>query len=38
MTWVCEKSGWKHAPVPADMLEAAEVKAKAALEEGMEED
>lgn len=38
MTWVSEASGWKHAAVPADLLAEAEVKAKAALEEGMEED
>ncbi|WVQ93984.1 hypothetical protein IAU59_001062 [Kwoniella sp. CBS 9459] len=38
MTWVCEESGNKHAPVPADLLAEAETKAKAALEEGMEED
>jgi 20S proteasome subunit alpha 7 len=38
MTWVCEESGMKHAAVPADLLAEAEEKAKAALEEGMEED
>jgi hypothetical protein len=38
MTWICEESGFKHAPVPADLLAEAEAKAKAALEEGMEED
>lgn len=38
MTWVCEASGWKHASVPSDLLVEAERKAKAALEEGMEED
>jgi 20S proteasome subunit alpha 7 len=38
MTWVCEESGFKHAAVPADLLAEAETKAKAALEEGMEED
>ncbi|TYJ55517.1 hypothetical protein B9479_003789 [Cryptococcus floricola] len=38
MTWVCAESGWKHALVPEDLLKTAEEKAKAALEEGMEED
>jgi 20S proteasome subunit alpha 7 len=32
MTWVCEASGWKHAPVPDELLMEAERKAKAALE------
>ncbi|WRT63390.1 uncharacterized protein IL334_000295 [Kwoniella shivajii] len=38
MTWICEESGNKHALVPEDLLKSAEEKAKAALEEGMEED
>lgn len=38
MTWVCAESKFKHALVPADLLKEAEEKAKAALEEGMEED
>ncbi|KAK4688324.1 20S proteasome subunit alpha 7, partial [Tremellales sp. Uapishka_1] len=38
LTWVCEESGGKHALVPADLVAEAEVAAKAALEEGMEED
>ena len=38
MTWVCEASGMKHALVPADLMAEADAKAKAALEEGMEED
>lgn len=38
MTWVGPESGYKHAAVPADLLAEAEEKAKAALEEGMEED
>jgi 20S proteasome subunit alpha 7 len=38
MTWVCEESGNKHALVPAELQREAEVQAKAALEEGMEED
>ncbi|KAE8540529.1 hypothetical protein D1P53_003478 [Cryptococcus gattii VGV] len=38
MTWICEESGNKHALVPKDLLAEAETKAKAALEEGMEED
>ncbi|WWD22861.1 hypothetical protein CI109_107356 [Kwoniella shandongensis] len=38
MTWICTESGNKHAPVPADLLVEAEAAAKAALEEGMEED
>jgi 20S proteasome subunit alpha 7 len=38
MTWVCEESKMKHALVPADLMAEAEAKAKAALEEGMEED
>lgn len=38
MTWVCEASGWKHAAVPQELLVEAERKARAALEEGMEED
>ncbi|WVQ64579.1 hypothetical protein V866_004173 [Kwoniella sp. B9012] len=38
MTWICQESGNKHAPVPEDLLKSAEEKAKAALEEGMEED
>jgi 20S proteasome subunit alpha 7 len=38
MTWVCEESKGRHVVVPADLLAEAEEKAKAALEEGMEED
>lgn len=38
MTWICTESGNKHSLVPADLLAEAEEKAKAALEEGMEED
>ena len=38
MTWICEESGWKHQAVPEDILADADAKAKAALEEGMEED
>ncbi|WVW81469.1 hypothetical protein I302_103463 [Kwoniella bestiolae CBS 10118] len=38
MTWICQESGNKHRPVPDDLLKSAEEKAKAALEEGMEED
>jgi 20S proteasome subunit alpha 7 len=38
MTWICTESNGKHVPVPADLLAEAEVKARAALEEGMEED
>lgn len=38
MTWVGPETGFKHAAVPADLLAEAEEKAKAALEEGMEED
>lgn len=37
MTWICEASGWKHAPVPGDVLAEAERKAKAALEEVLED-
>ncbi|BEI86137.1 hypothetical protein CcaverHIS002_0604240 [Cutaneotrichosporon cavernicola] len=38
MTWVGPETGFKHAAVPADLLAEAEAAAKAALEEGMEED
>jgi 20S proteasome subunit alpha 7 len=38
MTWVCPESGNKHASVPVDLLVEAGAAAKAALEEGMEED
>jgi len=38
MTWICKESGGKHVVVPADLLAEAEAKARAALEEGMEED
>ena len=38
MTWVCPESKGRHAAVPVDLLAEAETKAKAALEEGMEED
>ncbi|WWC85512.1 uncharacterized protein L201_000376 [Kwoniella dendrophila CBS 6074] len=38
LTWICEESGNKHALVPEELLKSAEEKAKAALEEGMEED
>ncbi|TXT10675.1 hypothetical protein VHUM_02180 [Vanrija humicola] len=38
MTWVSPESGFKHQTVPADLLAEAEAAAKAALEEGMEED
>ena len=38
MTWVCSESGEKHAAVPSELLAEAETKARAALEEGMEED
>jgi 20S proteasome subunit alpha 7 len=38
MTWVSTETGGKHAAVPEDLLAEAEAKAKAALEEGMEED
>ncbi|WVQ85177.1 hypothetical protein IAT38_007342 [Cryptococcus sp. DSM 104549] len=38
LTWICEESGNKHALVPTDLQADAEAKAKAALEEGMEED
>ncbi|KAL7420192.1 putative proteasome subunit alpha type-7 [Cryptotrichosporon argae] len=39
MTWVSSTdTAGRHAAVPADLLAAAEAKAKAALEEGMEED
>ncbi|WVO13550.1 hypothetical protein L204_101171 [Cryptococcus depauperatus] len=38
MTWVCEESNNKHALVPEELVKEAENKAKAALEEGMEED
>lgn len=38
MTWVGPETGYKHAAVPSDLLAEAEEKAKAALEEGMEED
>jgi len=38
MTWVSTESKFKHALVPSDLMAEAEAKAKAALEEGMEED
>ncbi|RXK34959.1 20S proteasome subunit alpha 7 [Tremella mesenterica] len=38
MTWVCAESGGKHKAVPEDLLKEAEAAARAALEEGMEED
>jgi 20S proteasome subunit alpha 7 len=38
MTWVCKESGNKHKAVPQDLLDEADAKGKAALEEGMEED
>ena len=38
MTWICAESGMKHALVPKELMVEAEAKAKAALEEGMEED
>ena len=38
MTWVCAESKGKHVAVPADLMAEAETKARAALEEGMEED
>jgi len=38
MTWICKESGGKHVAVPKDLLAEAETKARAALEEGMEED
>ena len=38
MTWVCTETGNKHKAVPEDLLKEAEEKARAALEEGMEED
>ena len=28
MTWLCAESQWNHAPVPADLLEDAESKAR----------
>jgi len=38
LTWVCTESNGEHALVPKDLVLEAEAKAKAALEEGMEED
>ena len=38
MTWVGPETGGKHLHVPTDLLNEAEAAAKAALEEGMEED
>lgn len=38
MTWVSPETGGKHLAVPDDLLAEASAKAKAALEEGMEED
>ena len=38
MTWICAESDGRHQSVPAELVAAAEAKAKAALEEGMEED
>lgn len=38
MTWVSPETGLKHQAVPADLLAEAVEKAKAALEEDMEED
>lgn len=38
MTWVCAESGGKHKAVPQDLLNEADAKGRAALEEGMEED
>jgi 20S proteasome subunit alpha 7 len=32
MTWVCEESGGLHLPVPTDLKEEAEQKAKAVVE------
>ena len=37
-SWVCTETGNKHRVVPQELLVEAEAKAKAALEEGMEED
>ena len=38
MTWVCAETKGKHSAVPSDLMTEAETKARAALEEGMEED
>ena len=38
MTWVCAESGGKHKAVPQALLDEADAKGRAALEEGMEED
>ena len=34
MGWLCESNGWKYAPVPADMLAAADTAAKNAAATG----
>lgn len=36
VTWIGEESGFQHQQVPKDLLADAEVKAKAAMEEGFE--
>ncbi|KAK4704350.1 20S proteasome subunit alpha 7, partial [Phenoliferia sp. Uapishka_3] len=33
LSWIAPASGWKHAPVPKDVADAAEAKAKAIIEE-----
>jgi 20S proteasome subunit alpha 7 len=37
VSWICEASGWKHQPVPKDILKQAEEWAKEQLEEEEEE-
>jgi 20S proteasome subunit alpha 7 len=38
MSWLCEESGWQHAPVPEEVRAAAEQAAKAAMEDSDMED
>jgi 20S proteasome subunit alpha 7 len=38
VSWICEASGWKHQPVPPDVVKAAEEWAKAQLEEEDDDD
>jgi len=33
LTWIAPQSGWLHKPVPKELADEAEAKAKAALEE-----
>jgi 20S proteasome subunit alpha 7 len=32
LSWLCEATGWKHAPVPAERRAAADAWARAAIE------